>query len=310
VLAILAAKQKKDALDTLSVDFKEQKFSEKKYREGVVTRIKSRHKEYLVGKEDFEAGEKDIFEAMDQPTIDGVNTYFVSRAAKEAGLKAVLSGLGSDEIFMGYHYFKRAKLFRFIQKLPKILKWKLKILAKFKGRYARLIYLYRGEGLMNFYLSLRGLFSPAEAAEILNIDESMVWDYIKKMENSLPAGLGDLRPEDALSWLEVNFYMGNQLLKDTDFMSMRHSIEVRVPFLDRGLVEYLSSLPVELKLTPQPKELLISAMGRDIPREVWDRPKMGFTFPMAEWLKKEIGGSRAHWSKTWAKIILKKYEKI
>ncbi len=309
VLAILAAEQREEALDTLSIDFKEHKFSEKKYREGVVDQIKSRHKEYLVGKEDFEAEKNNIFEAMDQPTIDGVNTYFVSRAAKEAGLKAVLSGLGSDEIFMGYHHFKRAKLFRFVQRLPKILKWPLKVLAKLGGKYEKLIYLYNGNGFMSFYLSLRGLFSPGEAAKILKMSELSVWDYIGKIENSLPSGLGNLHPADALSWLEVNFYMANQLLKDTDFMSMRHSIEARVPFLDHVLVEYISSLPVPLKMTMRPKELLISAMGADLPREVWDRPKMGFAFPMKEWLSLKLKGVPGHSSRFWAELVLKKYEK-
>ncbi len=308
VLAILAAKQREKALDTLSIDFKEYKFSEKKYREGVTARIKSRHKEYLVGREDFESEKENIFAAMDQPTIDGVNTYFVSRAAKEAGLKAVLSGLGSDEIFMGYHYFKRASLFRFVQKLPKILKWPLKLLS-LRRSWAKLIYLYEGKGLINFYLSLRGLFPPAEIAETLKINESSVWSYIAKLGDFLPTELKNLHPADALSWLEVNFYMANQLLKDTDFMSMRHSIEARVPFLDHVLVEYISSLPVSLKLTARPKELLISAMGRDLPREVWDRPKMGFAFPLGNWLSLDLKGAPGHLSRFWAELVLKNYEK-
>jgi asparagine synthase (glutamine-hydrolysing) len=151
-------------------------------------------------------------------------------------------------------------------------------------------------------LSLRGIFLPREIAEILKIDESLVWKYIEKLESSLPEGLKKLHPADALSWLEVNFYMANQLLKDTDFMSMRHSIEVRVPFLDHLLVEYVSSLPVGLKFGDKPKDLLISAMGADLPKEVWNRPKMGFAFPMHSWLN-NVGIKSAtvnHWSKKWA----------
>ncbi|MEK7089570.1 MAG: asparagine synthase-related protein, partial [Patescibacteria group bacterium] len=156
-LAIIASKQRTAPLNTLSIDFQEAEFSEKKYREGVVRQIKSTHKEYVVGKVDFDAERQNIFEAMDQPTIDGVNTYFVSRGAKEACLKVVLSGLGSDELFMGYHYFRRAKLFCSIQKFPKLLKWPLAILAKLGGKYAKLIYLYQSKGLMHFYLTFRGL---------------------------------------------------------------------------------------------------------------------------------------------------------
>jgi len=141
VLAILASEQRKTPIDTLSIDFKEQKFSEKKYREGVVRQIKSNHKEYLVGKEDFEKEKQDILAAMDEPTIDGVNTYFVSRVAKEAGLKVVLSGLGSDEIFFGYRNFKKAAFLRTVQKLPKILKWPIKILSLLGGRYSTNIFI-------------------------------------------------------------------------------------------------------------------------------------------------------------------------
>ena len=301
-LAIIASKQRTAPLNTLSIDFQEAEFSEKKHREGLVRQIKSTHKEYVVGKVDFDAERQNIFEAMDQLTIDGVNTYFVSRVAKEAGLKVVLSGLGSDELFMGYHYFKRAQLFRFIQKLPKVLKWPFALVAMLGGKYAKLIYLYNGKGLIHFYLSLRGLFSPSEIASISKINEVLVWNYIAKLEDTVPVALNDAHPADALSWLEVNFYMANQLLKDTDFMSMRHSIEVRVPFLDHLLVEYVSSLPVELKLGARPKELLLSAMGSDLPREVWDRPRMGFIFPFAKWM------GMKHWAKEFALQVLKNYE--
>jgi asparagine synthase (glutamine-hydrolysing) len=319
VISILAARQRKEPLTTLSIDFTEEKYSERKYREKVVAQIKSRHLETTAGAKDFYDSLEDIFSAMDQPTIDGVNTYFVAKAAKEAGLKAVLSGLGSDEIFFGYNYFRKANRLRFIQKLPKFIKWPLLILAKMGGKFAKLRYFYH-DGILNFYLGFRGLFNPGEAAKILSIKEEAVWNVVKKMESLLPSGLGKLDPEDLLSWLEVNFYMSNQLLKDTDFMSMRHSIEVRVPFLDHVLVEYLSSLPTKMKLSKFPKELLISAMGADLPREVWDRPKMGFGFPMEEWLEfapeamlsgnkvkkasAKFSAGHFHWSRFWATVIL------
>ena len=309
VLAILAAEQRSNPIDTLSIDFKEQRFSEKKYREGVVRQIKSNHKEYLVGKEDFEKEKQDILNSMDEPTIDGVNTYFVSRAAKEDNLKVVLSGLGSDEIFFGYHTFKKTKIIRLIQRLPKVIKWPLRQLAGFSGSYSRLVYLYENSGLINFYLFLRGIHSPKEISNILKVEESLIWEYIRRLENNLPADLKKLNSADLLSWLEVNFYMANQLLKDTDFMSMRHSIEVRVPFLDHLLVEYVSSLSVSLKFGDKPKDLLISALGVDLPTEVWDRPKMGFTFPMAEWIERKTGDFKNHWSKTWARTILNSYDK-
>ena len=184
-------------------------------------------------------------------------------------------GLGSDELFMGYHYFKRAQLFRFIQKLPKVLKWPFALVAMLGGKYAKLIYLYNGKGLIHFYLSLRGLFSPSEIASISKINEVLVWNYIAKLEDTVPVALNDAHPADALSWLEVNFYMANQLLKDTDFMSMRHSIEVRVPFLDHLLVEYVSSLP--LTKTARPKDSYCPH-GSDLPRSVGQAENGHFPF--------------------------------
>jgi asparagine synthase (glutamine-hydrolysing) len=109
--------------------------------------------------------------------------------------------------------------------------------------------------------------------------------------------------------------MQNQLLKDTDFMSMTHSLEIRVPFLDHVLVEYLSSLPFTMKLAgKRPKQLLIDAVHDILPNSVWERPKMGFTFPFEKWIKNDsrfkIQDSRKeHWSRKWATVILNKFFK-
>lgn len=297
VIALLAARGRKEKITTLAVDFEEERFSEKKYREPVLAKIKSDHRETTVRKSDFEAALLDVFTAMDEPTIDGVNTYFVSKAAKDAGVKAVLSGLGSDEIFFGYPNFRKAAALRFLQRIP-LLPTLLSLLPR-RGA-DRLVYLKKS-GAMYFYLALRGLFSPREIAKLLKIRESRVWETIAKFSEFAPKEAEKLGAADLFSYMEVNFYMANQLLKDTDFMSMRHSIEVRVPFLDVPLVEYLASLPEALKFGSFPKELLISAMGDDLPREVYDRPKMGFTFPFAEW----IGADGEHWSKYWALRVKK-----
>ncbi|MEK7149450.1 MAG: asparagine synthase (glutamine-hydrolyzing) [Patescibacteria group bacterium] len=329
-LAALAAKQRKEPVSTLSIVFDEKEFSEKKYQEMVVKKINSNHKEIKITKNDFESGFDEIFEAMDQPTIDGVNTYFIAKAAKEAGVKTVLSGLGSDEIFMGYPSFKKAVLLRKIQKLPGFLKFPLGIFSLFEGRLAKLNYL-RKDTPLNFYLTIRGLFTPKEVAKILNISVAEVEDFIRDLEIQLLTFnfklLTSLHSADLLSYLELKFYLQNQLLKDTDFMSMRHSIEIRVPFLDHPLVEYLSSLPPEVKLNSsiknlkfkiknlRPKPLLVSAVHDLLPREVWDRDKMGFTFPFQKWFTEghkniktqEQKSIKTHWARFWAKVVLNKF---
>lgn len=302
-LAALASGMREKPVTTLGIDFEEKEFSEKKYREEVVQRIKSNHREITVTKKDFEEEQENIFASLDQPSIDGVNTFFVSRAAKQAGLKVVLSGLGSDEIFMGYHYFKKIGFIRLIQKLfPGFI---FGLLPK-RGKFGRLRWLKEKHPFYS-YVALRGVFSPAETAKILKIKESEVWNAVKNLLKLIPpeGELKKLSPADLQSYFDLSFYMANQLLKDTDSMSMAHSIEARVPFLDHILVEYLSSLPAEMKLAgAYPKQLLIDAVSDILPSLVWDRPKMGFTFPFAKW----IGVSSGGWRSFWAKKILERDE--
>jgi asparagine synthase (glutamine-hydrolysing) len=319
-------------LITLSIIFDEPEFSEQKYQRLVAQKIGSDHREIKITRQDFFDSFDEIFEAMDQPTINGVNTFFIAQAAKKAGLKTALSGLGADEIFLGYSHFRRANLFKNIQKLLSIFGHRKsvglamsKILNLLGDRYSKLSY-FANNDILNFYLGVRGLFSPQETAKILDIREDEVNNFIKdliKLTNLQTYELTNLHPINLLSCLELKFYLHNQLLKDTDFMSMRHSIEVRVPFLDHPLVEYLSGLPPEAKLNigksdlpnidvnvrrsdfhSRLKPLLAAAVGDILPQEIFLRPKMGFTFPFQKWLR-EKQDFRGHWSRAWAKKVLK-----
>jgi len=321
-------------LTTLSVHFEEEEFSEKKYQDMVAKKIGSAHREILVTKESFYKTLDEFWESMDQPSIDGINSYMISEAAKQAGLKVVLSGLGSDEIFLGYANFRKAKFIRKIQLLPKIIKLPLLFFGSILGgKYRRLSYL-RSKNILEFYLSFRGVFLPHEVAKILGISERDVWNFIKKLEESLDISnlkLKNLSAADMLSYLELTLYMQNQLLKDTDAMSMAHSVEVRVPFLDHLLVEYVTSLSVELKLSLSKsdfnrlnKPLLVDAISDIIPEEVYNRKKMGFTFPLQKWLTgrllvtdyvssrhlpqgDKLPATKFHWSQNWAIEVLKKF---
>jgi len=319
VISALAQSERDNPITTVSVHFEEEEFSEKRYQDIVAKKIGSTHREIIVTKESFYNTLDEFWKSMDQPSIDGINSYMVSGAAKQAGLTVALSGLGSDEIFLGYANFRRARFIRKIQLLPKILKLPLLFFGSiFGGKYRKLSYLH-SESILEFYLSFRGIFLPSEVAKILSIPESQVWDFIKKLENELLVTnyelLVALHPTDLLSYLDLTLYMQNQLLKDTDVMSMAHSIEVRVPFLDHLLVEYISSLPAELKLSGRcQKQLLIDATKDIVPSEVWSRPKMGFTFPLQKWLmgrllitNYKLPITKFHWSQNWAVEVLKKF---
>ncbi|MDP3015311.1 MAG: asparagine synthase (glutamine-hydrolyzing) [bacterium] len=320
VIAALAAQTiKNQRLKTLSIIFDEPEFSEEYYSDLVAKKIGSDHRKIKITKQDFYDSFEEIFEAMDQPTIDGVNTFFIAKAAKQAGLKTVLSGLGADEIFLGYPHFRRAELLRKIQNLPKFLKSPLKLGSLFGDKYSKLSY-FTNDDILSFYLGIRGLFTPQETAKILDTNVQEVNNFIDKLSHQLQH-LEQLHPIGLLSYLELKFYLQNQLLKDTDFMSMRHSVEVRVPFLDHPLVEYLSSLPANLKLKNLKtkelkninKPLLVAAVRDLLPQEIFTRPKMGFTFPFQNWLREiqdtkyQIQNTKSHWSRSWAKAVLNKF---
>ncbi|MEI6479415.1 MAG: asparagine synthase (glutamine-hydrolyzing) [bacterium] len=328
-LAALSAKARENPLTTLSITFDEEKFSEKKYQDMVALHIRSNHKEVRIRKEDFYNSYNDIFEAMDQPTIDAVNTFFVSKAAKEAGLKVVLSGLGSDEIFCGYPSFRKVSRLHTIQRLPRALRAPLSFTGLFDDEYAKLQNLQRDD-VLSFYLSSRSQFVVNDVAKILGISLPEVlsaFNAIREKSFLDDSRLATLDPVDLHSFLEVRMYMQNQLLKDTDAMSMYHSVEARVPFLDFKLVEYVSGLPSEMKLGGSVnKQLLVDAVRYTLPTAIFNRSKMGFVFPFAEWLKdapgdfmhdgettkelfKKFKSGKVHWSRFWASVILSHWKK-
>jgi len=155
---------------------------------------------------------------------------------------------------------------------------------------------------------------------MLDISKDEVSAAMDKVRSeSLPL---DVHPKNKISWLESNFYMQNQLLKDSDYMSMWHSIEVRVPFLDKELMQAVYSIAPEIKYDPViGKHLLIKAFDDLLPSKIWQRKKMGFTFPFYKWLNNisislpsashvEIAGkfrnNKIHWSKYWASVLSEK----
>ena len=316
-----------DKLITLSVVFDEKEFSEEYHSDRAAQKIGSDHRKIKITKEDFYNSFEEIFRAMDQPTIDGINTFFVSWAAKKAGLKAVLSGLGGDEVFCGYPAFRRAALVRYIQKFPLFIKSPLTLFSFLGDRFAKLAY-FSEDDILSFYLMNRGLFSPDETAKLLGISQrevtNVIRDDIFSHLRAQEGRLQKLHPVDLLSYFEITLYLQNQLLKDTDFMSMYHSVEVRVPFLDRPLVEYVASLDPKMKISKKINKPLLAEAVRDIvPQEILTRKKMGFTFPFAEWLKEDTDidynddfiaadlaikfkAGKLHWSRFWALAILAK----
>lgn len=280
VIALLANQYKSNDLNTISLFFDEHLYSEKKYQDELQKKITAQKYQYLLKEKDFSDHLSKIISSMDMPSCDGINTWFISKFAKESGLKAVLSGIGGDELFGGYPSFNRVNITQLLQKLPNS---SLKA-GRYIGlrRFKRLQYLTI-DGAVGMYLFLRGQFVPSEIAKELNANESEIWEILK--DSPILPSITNLSPKNQASWIEMNMYMQNQLLRDADVMSMAHGLEIRVPFLDKDFVGLVLSLQSNIKYSGQyGKQLLIDTFRDQLPPSVWQRPKMGFAFPFKEWL--------------------------
>jgi asparagine synthase (glutamine-hydrolysing) len=281
LISLLANQQKEQHLKTISIYFNERNYDERAYQNAVLSRISGEKYAHLVQQQDFESFFPHIIDDMDMPTTDGINTWFISKYAHEDGLKAVLSGVGADELFGGYPSFNRIKYLKYLRKMPPSL---FNAAHYFKAdRYKKISFLTHNHPLAD-YLLLRGLFVPSDIARILDTDIKNV-DEILFTENSIP----DLDRYDELhaAWFEANVFMQNQLLRDTDVMSMRHGLEVRVPFLDEDFQQLTETISPEIRFNKkQPKRILIDTFKDILPESIWNRPKMGFTFPLQEWMSK------------------------
>jgi len=282
IISILASGVLKNqsSLQTLAVNFGEAAYSEKSYQDLIHAQIKSNHQEYKISESIFNDQFPSALSAIDQPTTDGINSWFITYFAKQNGLKAVLSGIGADELFGGYPSLKRMGLVAKLSKLPKFI---LKLGICFNKPALKRAYYLSYKNTCGKYLFLRGFYTPDEIAALLNCS-------VKEIDVVLQtAQIGNIDPElkneEQASWLEYNLYMQNQLLKDTDAMSMQHGVEVRVPFLDKDLVMLVHQIKSDLIYkSTKPKGLLIDSFLNVLPEKIWNRPKMGFTFPFQKWL--------------------------
>jgi len=282
ILSLLAANDHPEQLNSLSIYFEEAGYSEKEYQDILIQRLKCNNQQYLLKESEFHESFPGILNAMDMPCCDGINTWFISKYANQLGLKAVLSGIGGDELFGGYPSFNRIGIASLLHTLPSV--------SINAGRYSnikqlnRLSYLNM-DGIKGIYLFLRGHFTPLEIAKQLDASEVEIWDIL----NDVPVfqDLPNLPQKEQASWMEWNIYMQNQLLRDADVMGMANGVEIRVPFLDDDFIRLIFSVSPDIKYKGKgPKPLLIKSYKNELPEAIWNRPKMGFSFPFADWLSK------------------------
>jgi asparagine synthase (glutamine-hydrolysing) len=295
IVALASAAQ--SGLHTFTVIFSEQEFSEADPARATAKRFGTHHEEMLLDGAEMLAHLDDAVDALDQPSMDGINTYFVSWAARRAGLKVALSGLGGDEVFGGYSTFasgpRAVRVAALGKKFPRGLR---RATAAAVGRAGggrgdagrKVAALWRNsEALPHPYYFTRTLYTPDHVAALRGADalcgDDLSWRNWMIESARQAAALDSF---NTISCLEARSYMVNTLLRDTDSVSMAHSLEVRVPLLDHVLVEFVSQLPGEVKIKRGVnKALLVEALKGLLPSETVTQRKRTFTFPWERWLR-------------------------
>jgi asparagine synthase (glutamine-hydrolysing) len=302
IVTAIAAQRLEKGLQTFSVGFDLAEFDETAIAREVAERYRTDHH-------------------MDLPSVDAINTYIVAKAVAARGVKVALSGLGGDELFGGYSSFQDIPKLKMVSKLPRCLRSLLGRIGGFGDRLADL----PGNSSAGELAQWRRRFFTDEVLQRAGLPQ-------RKQSVDCPIDL----PDDfaRISWAELTGYMRHLLLRDADQMSMAVSLELRVPFLDHGLVEYVLGLPeVEKKRYPGSKGLLVEACRDLLPPSVYRRHKSGFTLPMKSWmlgplddfvsegleevvaqeilspkfvteLQQAFQADRLHWTRLWSIVVL------
>lgn len=289
----LMSKVSSEKVRTFNVSFDESDFSESKYAKLIANKFHTEHYEIKLTPADFLKQLPEALNAIDHPSGDGPNSYIVSKATKKAGITMALSGIGGDELFAGYDIFKRfyelekKAWLNIVPGFGRNLAGKL-LAAKQKSvqgdKTAEILMLDKIDGF-NAYPINRKLFNRKDGASLLK-ETHHADNFVKSLIKQSTTDKNHILSR--VSLYEIQTYLQNVLLRDTDQMSMAVALEVREPFLDYKLVEFALAVKDEYKYPHTPKKLLVEAMGDLLPNEIVNRPKMGFVLPWKEWLKNEL----------------------
>ncbi len=273
ILTIIAGKELGKELKTFTVGFSQSALDERAIAKKVAQISGSEHFEIEIQEQDCLDWVIQAVNSLDLPSVDAINTYIVSKAVRDTGLKVALSGLGGDELFAGYPSFKNIPRLSWLDALPNHTVRKLMKLAPTAIQE-------KLEGLSNY-----DTFSLTRNRRRFTGVATLRKEAFGFVEEALPKSPMGLDTLATISWAEIQSYMIPMLLRDSDQMSMAVGLEIRVPFLDHILVEEVLSMPQRIKKGKCIKPLLVDAFKDILPREVYNRPKQGFELPMKDWIQ-------------------------
>ncbi len=287
----------------------------------------SEHHIKTVSKSDFISWLPKILSDMDQPSIDGLNTWMVAKAAADFNLKVALSGIGGDELLGGYSTFKS------VPKLVKTLSG-LALNDRFGTIFRKLTYPLlesynpKVSGILEYsgsvpraWLLRRSVFMPWELPDILGKERAINALGELNYEEILTSNSGNIsqNPVATVASLEATLYMRNQLLRDADWAGMGHSLEIRVPFVDIDLLKSIAPFLTKYWKPPQGKIALANSPKSPLPDYITNRPKTGFSVPMQQWASTlndfdswkrlpKLSNPRCSWARRWAYTVADKFE--
>lgn len=293
----LMAEAGTDRPNTFNISFEEKEYDESLYAELVAKKFNTRHVKLLLKPTVFLDELQNALDAMDTPSGDGVNSYVVSKAIRQNGMTVALSGVGGDELFAGYPFFDQYLRLRRMDWLAGIPAGARKLASRLlaggatdgkKGKMAQLLGL-PSFSIENTYPVFRQILSPGLLDDLTTLTAS--GNSLTSVQRELIRRKADIDRLPLLSQVSVAEYLGytqHTLLKDTDQMGMAASLEVREPFFDQDLVEFVLSVPDSLKKPVYPKSLLVESLKPLLPDEIVFRKKQGFLFPWNIWLRNEL----------------------
>lgn len=308
-VAHLARRASGEPVHTFTLAFEDQERSEGPIAREIAAAIGTEHHEVVLTEDAFVSHLEPALDRLDQPTFDGLNSWFMSRAVREAGFGVALVGTGGDELFGGYKSFRDLpslqKFLRFTAFLPKE---KLAALAglllsmRHRGapippqtRWAKLPAMIRqGNDLLGLYQLAYALFLPDFQEQLLDpaFGTALPQGLPPSFHARMMAESRDRPPLPAVSSMEHRLFLGERLLRDNDVASMAASIEQRLPLVDSVLLEHADRLPDETRYEPIGSKAALRRIGLDgLPKELFDRPKRGFELPFDRWIRRGLRGS-------------------
>jgi len=307
VMANLAQRAAQRPIHTFTLAFEEREFDEGPIARRIAAAIGTQHHEVVLTEGRFVENLEAALDSLDQPTFDGLNAYYMSRAIRSAGFTVALSGTGGDELFGGYTSYRDLPVLqrwsRFAAWVPRGLQVAAATLATWplrrsggavppQTRWAKLPEMVRhGDDLLALYQLAYALFLPGFQRELLapGFAEALADGLPPAMRQRVIAETGARTPLSAISVMEQRLFLGERLLRDNDVASMASSLEQRVPLVDQVLHESVDRLPDQARYRPLGRKAMLRRIGlRGLDPALFERPKSGFVLPFNRWIRRGL----------------------